>query len=50
MPRYEEFTDEELSDLAFYIRTQAAKLRSAQQEASTSGAPPKAGAADPANP
>jgi len=27
MPRYEEFTDEQLGDLAFYIRTQAAKLR-----------------------
>jgi len=50
MPRYEEFTDEELSDLAFYIRTQAAKLRSAQQGASTSSAPPKAGTADPAKP
>lgn len=29
MPRYEEFTDEQLADLAFYIRTRAAKLRSA---------------------
>jgi len=27
MPRYEEFTDEQLGDLAFYIRTQAAGLR-----------------------
>ena len=38
MPRFEEFTDEQLADLAFYIRTQAARWRDEERARTTAGA------------